>query len=252
MRLFVDIELEMKRKGGGFTLCSRFCSSDDMVILYGPSGSGKSLTMKAIAGLIRPDRGLICAGGKVLFDSDAGINLPARERGLGYLFQDYALFPHLTVEQNVGFGLKPWWRVRPSEGAAARVRELLEIFELEAIKGMRPKEVSGGQRQRAALARALARRPGLLLLDEPFAALDPALREKMRAELLSITRGFGTPAVVITHDPADVDALADTVVEYEAGRVRSVRPVIRTAPSAGGRAVYGNAQTMPAQVAATF
>jgi len=248
MKLYVDIELSLGRKDGRFTLCSRFCSSDDLVILYGPSGSGKSLTMKAIAGLIKPDRGLICAGGRVLFDSEAGINLPARQRGLGYLFQDYALFPHLTVEQNIGFGLKPWWRVRPPEDAEARVRELLEIFELEAVRDMKPKEVSGGQRQRTALARALAKRPGLLLLDEPFAALDPALREKMRAELLSVTREFGTPAIVITHDPADVDALADTVVEYEAGRVRSVRPVIRTT----ARPACGHPYTLPAQGAATF
>lgn len=247
MRLHVDIELTLGRKGEGFTLCSRFGSSEDLVILFGPSGSGKSLTLKAIAGLVKPDRGLICAGGKVLFDSEAGINLPARQRGLGYLFQDYALFPHLTVRENIGFGLKPWWRRAPSAEAASRVSELVEIFELGAVAGMLPGEISGGQRQRAALARALAKEPELMLLDEPFAALDTALREKMRAELLSVTKGFGIPAIVITHDHADVDALADTVVEYEAGGVKSVRPFSRTRPRLPEKARFGHMRTPVAQ-----
>jgi len=227
MKLHVDIELTVGGRGREFTLCSRFSSADDLVILFGPSGSGKSLTLRAIAGLVRPDRGLIVAGGMVLFDSEAGIDLPARERGLGYLFQDYALFPHLSVRENIGFGLKPWWRRRPAQEAEARVSELIDTFELGAVADMIPRDISGGQKQRTALARALARKPGLMLLDEPFSALDPVLREKMRAELLNVTRRYETPAVVITHDPADVEALADTVVEYEAGRVKNVIPCAR-------------------------
>jgi molybdate transport system ATP-binding protein len=251
MRLYVDIELRIGRRDSGFTLCSRFGSSDDLVILFGPSGSGKTLTMKAIAGLIKPDRGLICAGGRVLFDSEAGINLPARERGLGYLFQDYALFPHLTVRQNISFGLKTWWRTRPTAQAAARVGELLELFELDGVADIRPGNISGGQRQRAALARALAKKPGLLLLDEPFSALDTALREKMRSELLSVTKGFGIPAIVITHDHADVDALADTVVEYEFGSVKSVRPLKRDSGRFVDETRFGRRRILSAHKLAT-
>ncbi|HEX7953893.1 MAG TPA: ATP-binding cassette domain-containing protein, partial [Burkholderiales bacterium] len=151
-----------------------------------------------------------------------GIDVPASERGIGYLFQDYALFPHLTVEENVGFGVRRWWERKAPADAARRVAELLNLFELRGFNKAYPMQLSGGQRQRVALARALIRHPELLLLDEPFAALDPLLRGRMRAELLGIRSMFRVPMLAITHDPEDVSVLADTVIVLEQGRVEKV------------------------------
>jgi molybdate transport system ATP-binding protein len=207
-----------------FSLDVAFTTGNRLVVLFGPSGSGKTLTVQAMAGLIRPDRGRIVVDGTVLFDSEAGVDVPARERAIGYVFQDYALFPHLTVAQNVGFGLRgimPWSLAR---GDRTRVGEVLEFMELGSHASSLPADLSGGQRQRVALARALIRRPRLLLLDEPFSALDPMLRDRMRQEFLRVQSHFSIPAVVITHDPADVEALAEDLILYETGRVTDILP----------------------------
>ena len=148
--------------------------------------------------------------------------MPARHRDVGYVFQDYALFPHLTVAQNVSFGLKQDWPWYLPRGERLRLEEVLDIFELTPLRDSLPRDLSGGQRQRVALARALIRRPSLLLLDEPFSALDAPLRAKMRRELLKVQARFNVPVILITHDPEDVAALADTVVVYDAGRIRQV------------------------------
>jgi molybdate transport system ATP-binding protein len=222
MKILVDIK---KRLGSGrrvFSLEASFASDKDVVVLFGPSGAGKSLTLQAIAGLTRPDAGRIVVGGRVLFDSSRKILIPARFRDIGYVFQDYALFPHLTVAQNVAFGLKrawPWYLPRPDR---LRLEEVLEIFELAAMRDSLPRDLSGGQRQRVALARALIRRPSLLLLDEPFSALDALLRARMRQELLKAQERFNLPVILITHDPEDVAALAQTVVVYDSGRIHQV------------------------------
>lgn len=222
MRIEVDIRKTLRASKREFALDVRFTCEDDRNVVFGPSGAGKSLTLRAIAGLETPDSGRIAVAGKVLFDSSLGINVPARERSVAYLFQDYALFPHLTVTENVGFGLKHWWQHKAPEQVVRRVDELLELFELRGLGRAYPWELSGGQRQRVALARALIRHPDVLLLDEPFAALDPLLRERMREELLKTRSLFNVPMLVITHDPDDVAVLAESVVILEQGRVDQV------------------------------
>ena len=227
MRIQVDIHKTLRSNGRDFTLDVKFACDDDLVVVFGPSGAGKTLTLRAIAGLEKPDYGRIVVGDKVLFDSMAGINVRANERAVGYLFQDYALFPHLSIEENIAFGVRRWWEHRLTADAARRVAELLDLFELRGLNKTYPAQLSGGQRQRVALARALIRRPDVLLLDEPFAALDPLLRGRMRAELAAIRTMFKVPMLAITHDPEDVSVLAETVVVLNQGRVEKVVDVKR-------------------------
>jgi molybdate transport system ATP-binding protein len=213
MKVRVDIRKTLRSPDRSFELKASFSAEHDRIVVFGPSGSGKSLTMQCIAGLLRPDSGRIQIGDRVLFDSTAGIDVPPQLRNVGFVFQDYALFPHLNVEKNVGFGL------RNGEGAAARIAEFLALFELSPLAQSFPRNLSGGQRQRVALARALIRHPDLLLLDEPLSALDPLLRERVRNELDLTQRRFGVPMLVITHDPADVDIFAENLVIFDHGRV---------------------------------
>ena len=202
-----------------FTLAPRFASDAPVIALYGASGAGKSLTLQAMAGLIRPERGHVHVAGRTLFDSSQGIDVATRDRALGYLFQHYALFPHLNVRENIGFGLGAWWRRRLDPRGQQRVDELLELFELRSMARSRPAALSGGQQQRVALARALACNPSALLLDEPFAALNPMLRSGLRRELGELRERLGIPMVVITHDIDDIAALADHVFVLDDGRV---------------------------------
>lgn len=202
-----------------FELDVRFTSAAKRIALFGPSGAGKSLTLRAVAGLLRPDAGRIEINGRVLFDSQANINLPARSRRVAYLFQDYALFPHLTVAQNIAFGLRRGWLNPPRRQVTPEAQRWVDAFELGPIVGSYPNEISGGQKQRVALARALMLQPDILLLDEPFSALDSQLRGKMRQELDALQRQLDVPMLLITHDPADVEALADEVFEVREGRV---------------------------------
>ena len=225
MNILVDIKKRLWSGRRVFSLEVSFASDQDVVVLFGPSGAGKSLTLQAIAGLITPDAGRIVAGERVLFDAERHIRVPARRRDVGYVFQDYALFPHLTVAQNVAFGLKRGWPWYLPRGERLRLEEVLDIFELTPLRHSLPRDLSGGQRQRVALARALIRRPSLLLLDEPFSALDALLRAKMRRELLKVQARFKVPVILITHDPEDVAALAETVVVYDTGRIRQVLPL---------------------------
>lgn len=227
MEILIDIEKKLFSKGSSFSLRVAFCTEDDPVVLFGHSGSGKTLTLQAIAGLMKPDSGKIVIGNQVFFDSEKKINLPARKRNIGYVFQDYAIFPHLTVEENVGFGLKKMWQPRHNSEARLMVEKILEVFELRHISNSLPRDLSGGQRQRVALARALVVKPGLLLLDEPFSALDALLRAKMRQELLEVQSQFQIPVIVITHDPEDVNTLAKTLVVYKSGEVHSIWPFCR-------------------------
>src|SRR5262249_49185968 len=156
MRLAVAIERSLRSPEREFKLQVSFTVTEDMAVLYGPSGAGKSVTLQAIAGLLRPDAGFMRFGDETLFDSAAGIDVPARERGIGYVFQDYALFPHRTVYQNVAAALAPLFGHRLPVVHRERVDTLLTAFELTPIAGSYPSQISGGQRQRTALARALA------------------------------------------------------------------------------------------------
>lgn len=202
-----------------FSLDIAVRSDSRRVVLYGPSGAGKSLTLRAIAGLMTPQRGRIVLNGRTLFDHADNINLSAQERRVGYLFQDYALFNHLTVAQNIAFGLKRGWFNPPRRAHDPRVQQWIDSFELGAVAANYPSQISGGQRQRVALARALIAEPSMLLLDEPFAALDPALRTRMRSELSALQARLQVPMLMITHDPADVEIFGDHVFELRDGRV---------------------------------
>ncbi|WP_144638930.1 ABC transporter ATP-binding protein [Bordetella genomosp. 13] len=215
----VDLELHLQDGARRFDLRVRFATDAPFAALYGPSGAGKSLTLQAIAGLLKPAAGRVLLDGRTLYDSVRGIDLPPRERRIGYLFQHYALFPHLTVRQNVAFGLTSWRRRRLSDPDAARVQDLLERFGLAEMADSRPVRLSGGQQQRVALARALACEPRVLLLDEPFAALNPMLRASLRRELGEVRRQWNIPALMISHDADDVLALADVAFVYENGQV---------------------------------
>jgi molybdate transport system ATP-binding protein len=227
MEIRIDIRKTLRDRGRRFELAARFASDDDFVVMFGPSGSGKSLTLQAVAGLVRPDAGRIEIEGRVLFDAARGIDLPIRQRRVGYLFQDYALFPHLSVEGNVGFALQPLFSWGLNRRARQRVAELLDVFELADLAQALPRDLSGGQRQRVALARAIATEPALLLLDEPFAALNPLLRVRMRAELKRVQDHFRIPVMLITHDHDDVETFADTLVLFEQGRTDRVWPFRR-------------------------
>ena len=217
----IDVDLELSVADGRrrFDLAVRFATDVPFAALYGPSGAGKSLTLQAIAGLLHPSAGHVRLDGRTLYDAAQGIDVPAPARRIGYLFQHYALFPHLSVRENVGFGLTAWHRRKPAAKDAERVQALLESFGLGALADSRPQNLSGGQQQRVALARALACEPQVLLLDEPFAALNPMLRAELRNELAQVRRQWGIPVLMITHDIEDVLALADVAFVYKDGQV---------------------------------
>ncbi|HSE93204.1 MAG TPA: ABC transporter ATP-binding protein [Methylomirabilota bacterium] len=214
------LEVALVKRLPGFALDAAWSAGDGVAVLFGPSGAGKTLTLQCLAGLLRPDAGRIVVDGTVYFDAAAGIDLPAQRRRVGYVFQGYALFPHLTVAENVGFGL----RNRPRAERVERTRAVVERLGLGGLEGRRPAELSGGQRQRVALGRALAIDPVLLLLDEPLSALDAPLRRVLRDELRGVLAESGVAAVVVTHDFAEAYRLADRVVVYEGGRVIQAAP----------------------------
>ncbi len=208
--------IDIRAHAGTFQLAPSFTAGNEFVVLFGPSGCGKSLTLQAAAGLLTPDAGRIeLPGGIVAFDAEAGINLPPQERGVGYVVQELALFPHMTAAENVAFGLAS----RPRADQRARVAQLLALLSLEELADRKPRQMSGGQQQRVALARALAAEPRLLLLDEPFSALEAPLRATLRREVASLRRRLDLTAIFVTHDLSEVYALGDHVVVFDAGRV---------------------------------
>lgn len=220
----VALELRVSDARRSFQLELGFRSEAPVLALFGPSGGGKSLSLQAVAGLLRPQAGLVRVAGRTLFDSAAGIDLPPERRGLGLVFQQYALFPHLTVRDNIGFGLRRWGQ-RLSVAQKDRVDALIEAFGLDGLADSLPATLSGGQQQRVALARALACEPQLLLLDEPFAALNAQLRRQLRAELASVLAAWRIPALLVSHDLDDVLALAQAVLPIAQGRAGSLLPL---------------------------
>ncbi|AKZ64015.1 molybdenum ABC transporter ATPase [Herbaspirillum hiltneri N3] len=219
MSVAVHIRKELRADDRTFRLSIDFVSDSDRIVLYGPSGAGKSLTLKAVAGLMTPDEGRITLNQRTLFDAAHGVNVRPQQRNVAYLFQDYALFPHLTVAQNIAFGLQRGCFNLRRPASHPSVARWLEAFGLEGTAASYPSQISGGQRQRVALARALVAQPDILLLDEPFSALDLSLRERMRHELSELQQQLRVPMLIITHDPADVEVLGDAVFEVRDGMI---------------------------------
>ena len=216
-----DIALRKQLRHGAsrFDIDVAFRSSAQRVVLYGPSGAGKTMCLRMIAGITAPDGGRAAVAARVLFDERAGIALSPQQRRLAYVFQDYALFPHLSVAQNIAFACTAGWRNPLRSARDARVESWIERLHLQPVAGHYPHQLSGGQRQRTALARALVSEPTALLLDEPFAALDKGLRQQLRAELLQLQQSLRLPLLLITHDDDDLACLAEQVVHLDGGRV---------------------------------
>lgn len=219
MLLDIDIAKTLTSRNRSFELKLGFRSSSQRLVILGPSGSGKSLLLKSVAGLMRPDRGHIRLDGTTLFDTTAKINLAPQQRKMAYVFQDYALFPHLSVRQNIAFGLNHGLFNPRASQHNDKVDYWLDAFQLRPVADQLPEELSGGQRQRTALARALVAEPRALLLDEPFSALDSMLRSHMRRELDELQRRLQVPMLLITHDREDAEVFGDQVLHINEGRL---------------------------------
>ncbi len=199
-----------------FMLDIQVRSHREQVILFGPSGVGKSLTVKCIAGLLTPDSGTIKIKNSVLFDKQNNINIAPQARTVGYILQNYALFPHLNIAQNVGFGLnRKGWLNRITPENHEKIHHWLERFQIADLARQYPDQLSGGQQQRVALARALIIEPELLLLDEPFSALDKKLRRHMREEVKELLEELRIPLMLITHDEEDIQAFSAELIEFK-------------------------------------
>lgn len=213
MELLVDI----RKRLPGFTLDVNFETGMDILGLLGASGSGKSMTLRCIAGIDTPDSGKIVLNGRTLFDSKKGINLPCRKRKLGYLFQNYALFPNMTVEENIGFGLGDKKRA----DRIAIVEEKVRMIKLDGLEKRYPNQLSGGQQQRVALARALAIEPEALLLDEPFSALDDYLRSHMVKQLTETLSEYPGVTLFVTHNMDEVYRICNQLVVLSLGKIEA-------------------------------
>lgn len=203
--------LSVKKEVKGFTVDVSFDFPDGITAIFAPSGSGKSLTLDMIAGLLTPDEGQIIVGNRTFFDSESGIILPPQKRKVGYLFQTYGLFPHMTVSENILF---PVGKEKTEE-----CKRLMELLGLRGLEEKKPNTLSGGQKQRVALARALIYEPEILLLDEPFSAVDRCLKEKLYKEILKVKEYFSIPILLVSHDIDEVLSLSDYMVIYDFGKV---------------------------------
>ncbi len=215
------LELEAEHRRGEFQLeLALRVEQGETVALAGPSGAGKTTVLRIVAGLLRPDHGKVACGPQLWLDTGQGLSLPPERRSCGYVFQEYALFPHLRAWENVAYGLGHL----PRRERRARAETLLGRFGVRALAESRPASLSGGERQRVALARALARRPNVLLLDEPLSALDRRTRAKASQELLSTLPRAGLPCLLVTHDFEEASLLADRVAVIDRGRVVQTGP----------------------------
>lgn len=211
--ILLDFKKRLHSTQGDLTLevhCE--LKTQDFITLFGKSGAGKTTILRILAGLSEPDFGMIQVNGETWYDSSAKINLPPQKRKIGFVFQDYALFPNMSVEQNLVFAL-------PKKADKAHIESLLEITELGALRNLKPNMLSGGQQQRVALARALVRSPEILLLDEPFSALDSAMSHRLQEELLRIHRHFKLTTFLVSHNFSEVFFLSNFVVHLESGKI---------------------------------
>jgi len=203
--LFVSIKKQLTH----FKLDVEFTLKNEIAVLFGKSGSGKTTILNCIAGLMKPEQGKICLNKKVLFDKKN--NVPIQHREIGYLFQDYALFPHMTVWKNIKYGMS-------NEGFA---KQLMKELKIAQLKDAYPHEISGGEKQRVALARAIATEPKLLLLDEPFSALDDSTRAISHEQLLSLHKLWKIPVILVTHSRKEADKLGDRILKIEEGKFKN-------------------------------
>lgn len=206
--------------GQPFRLDVEFTAPSGVTILFGHSGSGKTTCLRAIAGIVTPDEGRISLDDRLYFDSASGVNLPIQRRRAGFVFQDYVLFPHLTAEQNVAYGIRSAGDAGQSKTARhERARELLSLLGIEYAARQYPRELSGGESQRVALARALASEPAIVLLDEPLSAVDARTRARLLVEIKAAQQRTGIPFLYVTHSVTEVVEIGDHVVVLNEGRV---------------------------------
>ncbi len=241
MSLIVDIE----KKLGSFTLRSKFETDKGTMALLGASGCGKSVTLKCIAGIMTPDKGRIVLDGETLFDSEKRIDLTHQQRRVGYLFQQYALFPNMTVAQNIQCGIRTGSRAEKQQHAAEQLRR----FQLEGLEKKYPAQLSGGQQQRVALARILASEPRAILLDEPFSALDSFLKWNLELELSDLLADFGGPILWVSHDLGECCRNCRTVCVMEngtSGAVTAMEALVRHPTSLGAARLAGCRNFLPA------
>ena len=212
------LEVDITKKLDGFFMHMQFRAEREIFAILGASGCGKSMTLKCIAGIEKPDEGRIVLDGKVLFDSEKKINLPPQKRKVGYMFQDYALFPHMNVVQNIEAGMGK----RPDR---SRTESLIRQFQLEGLEKKIPGQLSGGQKQRVAMARMLAAEPELILLDEPFSALDTYLKWQLEQEMYKHLKEAGKPVIFVSHNRDEVYRLCDTVSCMNRGKMEVMEPL---------------------------
>ena len=217
MSIYVDIEKDF----GSFVLNAKFEAGNETLALLGASGCGKSMTLRCIAGIVTPDRGKIILDGVTLFDSEKKINLPPQQRHTGLMFQNYALFPNMTVLQNIKTGAK---REKDSQKRKTMVESVIERFDLADLADRYPHQLSGGQQQRVALARILVSDPGILLLDEPFSALDSHLRFKLEQEVRQVIKQFGKTVILVSHDRDEVYRMSDSIAIMDGGEIQVSGP----------------------------
>ena len=236
-------------ESAGFHLEVEFEAAAGVTALYGPSGSGKTLTLDAIAGFVKPDSGRILLDDRILFDAQSGVNLPPQARTCGYVFQNYALFPHMTLRENLAFAAHSLPRLERHR----RIADHLDRFKLTDMAGRYPHELSGGQKQRSSIARALIADPRAVLLDEPGRGLDEALRMDLYALIRELRAGLRVPILLVTHDLEECFALADRVLIYDAGRIvqrGSPAELLRTPGTAEAARLLGGFNIYEAEVIA--
>ena len=212
MSLIVNIEKNL----GSFCLKANFETDSLPTAMLGASGCGKSLTLRCIAGIVKPDKGRIVLNGRVLFDSEKGIDLPPQQRRIGYLFQNYALFPNMTVEQNIACGL---CNEKDKSAKKEKIAQIIKQMQLDTMEKRKPHQLSGGQQQRVALARILVGEPEILLLDEPFSALDSYLRDQMLAEVKRILANFSKDLLLVTHNRDEAYSMCPQIMIMNNGRI---------------------------------
>ncbi|MGM0471107.1 MAG: ATP-binding cassette domain-containing protein [Bacillota bacterium] len=219
----MSLEVKITKKLEYFTLEQQFIVDDEIIILFGPSGAGKSTILNCIAGLQQPDKGEIKLNDKLLFSTTEQIELPPFKRNIGYIFQEYALFPHLTVKENVRYSLDS--NCKSGQNYRFSIKEVLDMCRITHLQARYPQQLSGGERQRVALARALMSEPEVLLLDEPLSALDYDLRSHLQEEIRDLQQTWEIPFIYVTHNPKEAEFLGDRILEIKDGSLDKIETV---------------------------